>query len=297
MPRLNPCGIKKTICSGLHGKPATLRGDTVATRIMDRLSGKPKARAMAAKVVAFYGDCLQYHESPDLASSLFEIRLKHDPVGLRYARIELRLGTDRIAEAMSHELLHLRLGMLGYPMGEKVWIPHEAVPYAYHLMSMQAIVSNLLHHELIFEAFLDLGFKEHRFLAYPEPPPDYEALARNLLVSVDYAKELGFPWWCLEYFRHWLSLRHGYGEQSGVYANNAIYWASRLYPDIAEATQNMRRIVESGVLRSVGQYPNWANKILELMRMPIYTQWVRLNTGRHGPPTAVTMRTLAASSL
>jgi hypothetical protein len=170
-----------TICSEISTVLATLRGEAAAGKIMDRLSDKPKARAMASEVTAFYGDCLRYRESPNLPSSLFEIRLQHYPIGLEYARIGLRLGTDRTAEALSHELLHLRLAMLGYPMGELVRIPRGMVPYADHLMGMQAIVGNLLHHELIFETFLDLGFKEDRFLS-PESPPDYEALIPRLFL-------------------------------------------------------------------------------------------------------------------
>ncbi len=291
-PSLSPRETRGTICCGMAGVQVTVRGNAAAKPIMDRLPDRGKARAIAAEVVAFYGDYLQYHESSTLPSSLFEIKMQHDPIKLKYAQIGLRLGTGRTAEALSHELLHLRLGILGYPMGEEVWVPHELIPYADHLMGMHAIVVNLLHHELIFEAFLDLGFKEHLFLARPEPPPDYETLAQSLLISPDYAAELGFPWWCLEYFRHWLSMRHGHGEQSGVYANDAIRWASRLHPEIAEATQNMRRIVESGMLRDVGEYPNLANRLLELMRMPIYTKWVSLKS-----PTAAKAQVLSADTL
>ena len=289
---LSPRGIRGTICREIAGARGTVRGNAAAKPIMYRLPDRGRARAIAAEVVTFYGDYLQYHESSILPSSLFEIKMQHDPIKLKYARIGLRLGTGRTAEALSHELLHLRLGILGYSMGEEVRVPYELIPYAGHLMGIHAIVVNLLHHELIFEAFLDLGFKEHRFLARPEPPPDYEALAQSLLISPDYAAELGFPWWCLEYFRHWLSMRHGHGEQSGVYANNAIRWASQLHPEIAETTQDMRRIVESGMLRNVREYPILANRLLELMRMPIYTKWVNLKA-----PAAAKAQVLSADIL
>jgi hypothetical protein len=254
-------------------------GDAAAERIINRLSGWPKARAIASAVAAFYGDCLLYNESPALSSSLYEIRPQHDPILLEYARIQLQLGTDRIAEALSHELLHLRLGTLGYPMGDEVWMPADLVPYAHDLMGMHAIVGNLLGHELIFDTFLDLGFRKNRFLAIPTWSPDYGTIALDLSRSPDYPEELGFPWWCLEYFRHWLSRRHGAGEQSGGWADMALYWGSKVYLGMAEATDNMCRIVESGVLRDSGQYPHWANKILELMRLPNYIRWVNI---RHG---------------
>ena len=283
---LYPGRIKGPIGCEMREVLTTLWGDTAAKPITERLRGAPGACALASEVIAFYGDCLWYQESSLLPSSLFEIRLQHHPIGLKYARIGLRLGTDRTAEALSHELLHLRLGMLGYPMGELVRIPHKMVSYADHFMGMHAIVGNLLHHELMFETFLDLGFKEDRFLA-PEPAPDYAALTPKLLLSRGYATELGFPWWCLEYFRHWVSMRHGDGVRSGVYADNAIRWASCLHPEIAEAADGMRRIVESGTLRDVGEYPHLVNRLLKLMGIPTYTRWVKLNAGRYGLPMAV----------
>jgi hypothetical protein len=286
LQRLDPSRVNGTIRSELSAVLATLRGDAAAGRIMDRLSDTPKARAMASEVTAFYGDCLRYQESPNLPSSLFEIRLQHYPIGLEYARIGLRLGTDRTAEALSHELLHLRLGMLGYPMGELVRIPNEMVSYADHLVIMQAIAGNLLHHELIFETFLDLGFKKDRFLA-PESPPDYKALIPKLLLFCGDATELEFPWWCVEYLGHWLSTRHGHGKRSGIYADDAMRWASRHHPEIAEATDGMRKIVESGKLRDVKEYPRLVNKLLKLMRIPRYTRWVNIIPGGHGSPTAV----------
>ena len=254
-------------------------GDAAAGPIMDRLSGRPKARSIAAEVLASYGDCLRYHESFTLTSSLYEIRLQHDPIGVKYARIDLQLGTNRTAEALSHELLHLRLGMLGNPIGDEVWIPAKLVLYANHLMGMHAIVGNLLQHELIFDAFLDLGFEKDRFLARPTLGPDYGAIALDLGRSPDYPEELGFPWWCLEYLGHWPSMRHGAGEQSGGWADRALYWGSKVHPEMAEATDGMRRILESGMLRNHWEYPYWANRILELMRLPNYTRWVDIRRG------------------
>ncbi|MGD0486387.1 MAG: hypothetical protein ABSB94_04280 [Syntrophorhabdales bacterium] len=255
------------------------RGDAASEPIMGRLSGRPKAQALAAEVVAFYDDCLLYRESPTLPSSLYEIGLHHDPIDLKHARIELRLGTNRTAEALSHELLHLRLGMLGYPMGEEVWIPVELVPHADDLIDMHRIVGNLLQHDLIFDTFLDLGFEKSRFLAPSAPGPDYGAIALDCSRSPDYREELGFPWWCLEYFRHWLSARHGAGQQSQECADSALHRGSRIHPQMMEATVDMRRIVESGALKDAAGYSHWTNRILGLMRLPQYTRWVDIRPG------------------
>ena len=75
--------------------------------IFNRLTSWPKAQIFATEVCDFYGDYLQYHESALIDSSYYRIDLHHDPVGLKSVRIELQLGTPRIAEALMHELLHL----------------------------------------------------------------------------------------------------------------------------------------------------------------------------------------------
>lgn len=262
-------------------------GNAAARPIGRRLSDWPKAQSIASQVIVFYGDYLRYHENPILFSSLYEIRLRHEPIGLKYVRIDLQLGTNRIAEALTHELLHLHIGMLGYPLGEAVWIPAGLVPCADYVMGIHTVVGNLLQHELIFDAFMDLGFEEERFLSSSTPIPNYEAIALDLLRSRDYAVGVGFPWWCLEYFRHWSSMRHGAGGQSSAYAERALYWGSKVHPEMTKATEDVCRIVSSGALRNIKEYPAWANSLLELMGLPKYTQWVSLRAERNGSPLAV----------
>ena len=219
--------------------------------IFNRLTSWPKAQIFATEVCDFYGDYLQYHESALIDSSYYRIDLHHDPVGLKNVLIELQLGTPRIAEALCHELLHLNTRMQGYPIGEKFWIPYALAQCAGTIAGIYPKIGNLIEHELMIEMFLGLGFEKSNFLACLSPPPDYRELASKAKGFFCYKEEIGFSWWCLEYFRHWISTRHSMGNEAHIYANNALYWGSKVHPEIKVIAPKIRGLLESGALMDI----------------------------------------------
>lgn len=264
----------------------TYRGKTAKDAILRRLTGQLKAQALAAEVCDFYGDYLQYDEDAGLDSSYYHIDLDHDPVSLRSARIELQLGTPRTAEALCHELLHLNTRIQGYPMGEKVWIPYELDRYARTICGIYPKIGNLLEHELIHKAFSDLGLDTRKFLASLSPPPDYRKAVSTALVSMSYRREVGFSWWCLEYFRHWISTRHWPGDEPAIYADWALYWGSKIHPEIKTTARKIRELIESGVLSNIRKHPYYVNMLLGLMKIPIFTHWALIRIQKDGKPLA-----------
>jgi hypothetical protein len=262
------------------------QGRTAKKAILSRLVNRPKAQKLAAEICDFYGDCLHYYENSALESSHYQIKLQHDPIALQYARIELQLGTFRTAEALCHELLHLNTRMCGYPFGEKFFIPYELTQYAKAITGIYPKIGNLLEHELILEKFIDLGFDKSNFLGCISPPPDYKKLASLALNYVFYRKEVGFPWWCLEYFRHWVSTRHWIGDEPATYADYALFWGSKVHSALGATAQNIRELIESGLLSNSEQYHHHVNALLELMKIPRFTEWVFIKSGNNRAPMA-----------
>jgi hypothetical protein len=254
--------------------------------ILSRLVNWPKAQSLAAQICDFYGDCLRYYEDSTLDASYYQIELQHDPVALQYVRIELQLGTSRTAEALCHELLHLNTRVLGYPIGEKFLIPYELAQYAHAITGIYPKIGNLLEHELILGKFMDLGFDKCNFLGCISPPPDYKKLATLALNSVSYRKQVGFPWWCLEYLRHWVSTRHWIGDEPATYADYALFWGSRVHPAMRATAQNIRELIESGALSNSEQYHHHVNTLLEFMKIPRFTEWAFIKTGNNRAPMA-----------
>ena len=262
------------------------RGRGAKDAIVGRLEGRPEAAGLAARICDFYGDALQYREDAALESSRYAIDLQHEPVALRAVRIELLLGTRRTTEALLHELLHLGIPMQGYPMGERFWMPDELGSYAHYVTSVHPIVGNLLEHELMIDSFLDLGFTKENFLGCLSPPPDYEGLASGVWPTLCCREDIGFSWWCLEYFRHWVSMRHSAEDEAEAYADRALYWGSRVYPGLGRTAKQIRKLIESEALRDSTRYPFHVNELLRFMKLPTLTGWATLLPGKGRPRAA-----------
>ena len=290
--RNDPCpcgsGIKYKKC---HGKKGTIQskynGFAARAPIMKKLADWPKAHSLVDKVVNFYGDYLQYEEKIDTASSHYNIKLEHEPISLKFASIRLNINTERVPEALCHELLHLYVPIRGYPIGEQINIPDNLVPYAEKILSYYPKITNLVEHEINIDMFQDLGFKKDSYLGHPSPASDYQQIASEFLSSGNHIKEIGFSWWCLEYFRHWVSTRHGFGKEAIRDANNALDWGSQVHPELIHATEQIRTMIECGKIKDKKEYPDQINTLLELMRLPKFIGWAILQSNEQGKPVAV----------
>jgi hypothetical protein len=79
--------------------------------------------------------------------------------------ISIAVGTGRELEAATHELLHLRLGSLGYAKVCMNTVP--AFPNPWRAPFLGAV--NRIEHEIMKPMFLEMGFLQDRFLAGGEP--------------------------------------------------------------------------------------------------------------------------------
>jgi hypothetical protein len=265
------------------------QGKVAKVAILNRLVNWPNARMLAGEICDFYGDYLQYHESSALESSHYQIKLQHEPIALQYARVGLQLDTPRMAEALMHELLHLSIRMRGYPIGEKFSIPYQLTHYAGTIIDFYPRFGNLLEHELTLDTFLQLEFEKKNFLGYLSPAPDYQKLVSMTLPSLGYNEQIGFSWWCLEYFRHWVSTRHWVGDEAYIYGDSALFWGSKVHPEMRIIAQKIREFIESGALTEIKNHHHHVNTLLTLMRIPVFTEWVTIQPGSEGSPVATPM--------
>ena len=279
--RLNPPDVE--VKAGMRLR---LTGDHAHREICSRLQGYPAAQRLSEEVYDFYGNYLSYTESSEFTSTLYTIDLQHDPIALKSADIELQLETGRVAEALTHELLHLHLPMLGFPLGELVWVPLWFDHYAQLFLGMCNWVVNAVHHEINFQRFVALGFDKKHFLAKHVTPVDYRRLFKpdpqNMHTRLD-----DFSRWCIEYTRHLLNARHGGSKDCLRLAQDALYWGSRLHPGFKQTAAEIDRWFETGDFKNPGQYPQQVNLLLDFMRIPKFTGWVTLKRSEHKNPMAV----------
>ena len=263
-----------------------LFGDRAYRAISSKLLGYPVAQRLLQEVHEFYGHSLSYIESRYFTSTIFTIHLQHEPVALKSAEIQLQLGSDLLAEPLAHELLHLRLPALGFPLVEVVEIPLYLNDYARDLLEMCHWVVNLVQHEINFGSFTALGFDPGRFLAKAEEPIDYGKFL-NPKFHNGYPEEVNFPRWCIEYLRHAFTAYHGGSGEHLRYAREALDWGSRLYPELRPVADEINGWFEKGAFRDPGQYPREVNFLLGLMRIPQFTSWVILEYSESKKPMAV----------
>jgi hypothetical protein len=269
---------------------STLRGARAHEVISSRFRGYPAAQLLAREVYGFYDNCLSYLESTDLASTVYVIALEHFPVALKNVEIRLQLGTGRVAQALGHELLHLHLPMLGYPLGEFVEIPFQLDPYAQTFLGMCRWVVNIVQHEINFEKFLTLGFQEKHFLAeLTRPMNDGEGF--NLISQDRFPREVDFSRWCIEYVKYLFTARHGGSKNYLRYAQDVLDQGSQQHRDLRDTARRIDEWLETGAFRDPCQYPQQVNLLLELMKVPGFTSWVVLKPSEHIKPIALRLQT------
>ena len=264
----------------------SLTGARAYGEISSKLRGYPAAQLLSREIYHFYGDTLSYIEGTDLPSSLYVIELQHHPVALKNVEIRLQLGTGRVAQALTHELLHLHLPMLGFPLGEAIQVPLHLDPYAQTFLGMCRWVVNIVHHEINFQKFLTLGFQKNYFLAELVAPMNggkqFKANPQDVV-----AEEVDFPRWCIEHVRYLLTARHGGSEDYLRYAQDALDRGSQLHPDLRGTAKRIDRWLETGAFKDPYQYPRQVNGLLDLMRIPGFTSWAVLRSSEHKKPMAL----------
>jgi hypothetical protein len=261
-------------------------GAEAQREISGRLSGYPLAQQLSRDIHDFYGDHLHFVESRNFTSTIFTIRLQHQPIALESAEIRLQSGTDRVAEALAHELLHLRLFSLGFPLGEYIQIPFAVDHYARDFIGMCHWVLNLVQHEMNYPTFITLGFDQVHFLAMPGEIRNYRKICKEQS-SNGGASVLSFPWWCMEYLKHFFAARHGGDGDSLDKAQDALAWGSRLYPQLGQVIAEIKKWFEIGAFKDPFQYPTQINFLLELMGIPKFTGWTKLECSDFKKPIAV----------
>jgi hypothetical protein len=193
---------------------------------------------------------------------------------------------DRAAEALAHELLHLRLFILGFPLGEIVHIPSPILHYARYFITMCHWVLNLVHHELNYQTFIALGFHKSHFLIRSNEVIGYRKRLRPDFQN-EFPVQVDFTRWCIEYLRHFLTARHGGDGDSLDRAKDALNWGSRLYPNLRQVAAEMREWFEIGAFKDPSQYPGQVNFLLELMEIPKFTGWAGLELSDYKKAIAV----------
>jgi hypothetical protein len=166
-----PCNSGKKYkhcCGNVAGTGRTTEALRPAT-YRSLLFGKPAALALLDQVQNFYGDRFTIRENQlGRMESSYELMTRLFPEPLfESAAVILSMTSGRRAAALTHELLHLRLPIIGYPlmvglMRDRTWNADRPLSHAEKTVSH---IFNMLHHELFLPDFLSFGFAGAEFVS------------------------------------------------------------------------------------------------------------------------------------
>ena len=242
----------------------------------------PAVQALATEVVGFYGDRFCYREDTSAARSNFNLDIIPEPLSLREATLRLALTGDREPQGLAHELLHLQQPARGRPVGYCYSTPDDLDIDGGRFREGLNKVGNLVGHQIMIREFTQFGFDKESFLSPPDLLPDYRAIGYQTTPSHGRNPDMEYSWWCLEYFRHWIT-HHQIGGFTGLgHAHLAIECGSRVHRGLRLSAAKMREWVLDGGYSDLDAYPRELNRLLHLMRFPTYTRWARFRRGGTG---------------
>lgn len=269
--------------------PQHFRSDEAEKEMLRILKDNESAQGLAREVASFYGEYLKLYKDSSYPLSRFSIEWGHDPVKLQSVTIQLQSGTNRTVEALTHELLHLRLPIQGFPSCEQVRVPDELSAYVDGFIETIDKIGNLIGHELIYQQFVEFGFNGSDFMHQPSHTPDYEKLVNDVTLSQMRQNPINFPDWCLEFFRHWVSSRHGCSPDTLRNAERAEQCGLKVHSDLPDALNKIREWTLRGEFKSPDKYQIEMNKLLSIMKLPKITGWAALKLNESGKLIAVNL--------
>jgi hypothetical protein len=256
-----------------------LKGEKAKQAILSRLVDHPAALELAKEVTDFFDGHFRYYEGEDIDISKFGLGI--EPVS---AFIHLKLGTSRVSESLAHELLHLKLTTRKFPRYQTIDLPDRLKKHKQALSEYYDPLLNIVQHEIMLYDFIALGFSQKDFLIQPPAPENYQGLVGDSRYQI--IPEVRFPWWCLEYIRHWAHARHSILLGPVRHANDVLTFGKIEFPELPQAATQMMQLFENGHFKDASKYPSEVNKLLRIMRIPVISQWVEISSEQLGKPVA-----------
>ena len=234
-------------------------------KVRDLLNEAPQCVSFGEDICAYLKPNLMVSTYPDTDRAGFMA------YGGEYSdkiHIMVGLASDRVAEALMHELLHAGLLRDGFPDCQ-----FEGHEYD------ERNVLNYVQHEIMFPQYQEFGLDCGKFLG----PTDIQGQAKISEYLRDDIYDFAF-WcrqWCFDY--QYLNL---IGDKRYVrWIETEWERVVEKFPRISETVEMIKAWLERGDYRNPQAFEATYNELFSLMEMPSvpYERWFRLEAGSHGP--------------
>jgi hypothetical protein len=223
---------------------------------------------------SFYGDKFNVVEQqPGIATSAYEIRkhlTRERETELGEARVTVQVRSPRPAAALTHELLHLKLYSVGYPLSlgwepDPTWTARVFEQRQVDPHSMVMSLFNVLHHEIFLAEFLSLGLPLSEFVGERKTDDIGESAkgARSMLRDGRAPFVRGF--WNLYYLTEFIS---DHLESSNVRAQMVMEHGRGFLPTIDTDASSMRDWFHAGRFKAWQHYASEVNALFAQIGAP-----------------------------
>jgi hypothetical protein len=200
------------------------------------------------------------------------LKFESQPAGVRHGENDPRLDSptllvsiivrvptdERLAASLTHELLHAKMTMDGFPIGISVTFE-----------SRESIddfkdIGNFAAHAIILPEFLSFGFQREEFFFNPDENRDVlDQRRHNEALSADsYGRRFARGEWNKLYFEQWMARKAGFSDKT----DEVTFHGHQLFPNsMADDIQAMENWYERAEFRTPHTHAKAMNELLKII--------------------------------
>ncbi len=273
-----PCGSGRKFkkCCGAHA--SAISNDAIlSSRYIERLFARsPGCTDLLNDMRAFYGPRLVFRYNRRISGrSSFYIDADMRKLVFNSAIISLNITSNRVLPAAAHELLHLQLRRLTFPLIRSVDLDDIHMRVSGDVVDKINKTTNVIEHQIFVNDFTVMGFALSEFLAAENDSDNYEEHSKegDFKSLNDRFKWIVWSWWALEFLRHYISMSHG-RTAAKTLAQSAAHWGTKACgPEFGVCVEQIRQWIMVERYRSPEGYAPALSSLFALMQLPPITSF------------------------
>lgn len=239
------------------------------SKVREIVAQKPKPLSLFDEVHEYFGEKLSFAEVQGTIST-YTHQCDAQHLKFHRAKVDLAVNTDRVVAAITHELLHFRLSMDGFPIIRSInpgTIPREILPDISDTLNKAL---NVVQHDAFIDKFLACDLPLSQFLGPPtSAEPNYKKQWKDQakFPTPPSLMFIWWNWWMVEYLRHFISIEHG-GINAAREAEKVETWGKKALPGFSKEAARLRDWIARGAHKSKDTYASAVGELMQIMRLP-----------------------------
>jgi len=238
-------------------------------QVREILSPHPLAIAIYNNLVDFFGNGFLVEKQVTGSQSTFVFDI--DPYPLVFKKVVACVVVDagNVPASLTHELLHLKLGSLGFP---RLYGINNVDPIlsAGQVQVIYTQLSNVVDHDIFLDEFLATGLPRGDFLrrmSKRENPEELISVLKDSRIK-GLPKKYARPRYYFEYLKTWITGNHLHNLEDLEIANRLEAGAREWLDPMGTDLERIRQWFQIGAHRSPETYVESSNHLLGILGLP-----------------------------